>query len=158
MASQNPSTSAKVSNKATHCHPPILIFINPLLTKLNTLDGYKPSHALNITNLTFADDLNLIAENMDQMMKLIREVETFCQHNAIQINYTKSKTAARISQPLLTASTHTIPTKRNRVIKILGAKSNSTESTKISPTRSKSTKPDSTTLHTKNSHSPPYAS
>ena len=70
---------------------PILwnIFYEPLLRKLNELNGYKLGNT-NISYLCYADDLTLIATNDNDMQALLNEVENYLETHKMKIQPKKS--------------------------------------------------------------------
>jgi len=67
-----------------------IIFINPLLKKLEKHEGYKGFHLPNIPVLAVCDDMVLISNKRYQMDNLCTVVEKYLSYYGVKLNPTKS--------------------------------------------------------------------
>ena len=84
--------------KAIYCHPAYLTYMQGTSCEQNArLDesqaGIKFSRG-NINNLTYADDINLIAENKDELKSLLMKVKEESEKVALKLNIQKTKIMA----------------------------------------------------------------
>jgi ribonuclease HI len=66
------------------------IFYDPLLTRLKSEKGYIMSEKINIQELTYADDLTIIAENTENLQKMVDITNDYLKMFNMKANPTKS--------------------------------------------------------------------
>jgi len=68
-----------------------IIYINPLLTLLRKSGNgyvYGNNKDIHVPNITYVDDISLIAESPEKLQKLVEMVENFGNHTGLHLNQT----------------------------------------------------------------------